>query len=86
MSELRHPNRDQNQQAIRADLLKTCYSYLRDNFHKFGEAKKIQIALQLVSKDIPNKMEHSGTMTFMDLAKKALDGDDTQIDPGQVQD
>ena len=85
MSELRHPNRDQNQQVIRAELLKTCYSYLRDNFHKFGEAKKIQIALQLVSKDIPNKMEHSGTMTFMDLAKKALDGEDTQAGAGDVQ-
>jgi hypothetical protein len=40
------------QKRCREDVLKKCWSYLRDNFHKFNQANKIKVALALCTKDL----------------------------------
>lgn len=42
------------------DLLEKCYSYLNNNFSKFSESNKIKVALALTTKDLTQKIEHSG--------------------------
>jgi len=42
------------------DLIDKSYSYLCDNFHKFSDGNKIRIALEIVKKDLPTKMEGEG--------------------------
>ena len=39
------------------EVLKSCWGYLLDNFHKFSDTNKIKIALALVTKDMPTKLE-----------------------------
>ena len=42
----------------REEVLNMCWSYLRDNFHKFAESSKIRIITALCTKSIPQ--EHQG--------------------------
>jgi hypothetical protein len=39
------------------EVLKKCWVYLLDNFHKFNETNKIKIAIALTTKDLPTKVE-----------------------------
>ena len=57
-------NRSKEQQRKRDKLLDKSYTYLSDNFHKFLTFNKIKIALELVKKDIGDKVKHSGSMMF----------------------
>ena len=51
--------------AKQTRLYNMSYDYLLDNFHKFSEANKIKIALQLTSKMVPTQLEGGLTLTQM---------------------
>lgn len=42
--------------SIKQEVISKCWSYLRDNFHKFNETNQIKIALALATKDIPQEI------------------------------
>lgn len=42
---------------LRGRLISKSYNFLVNNFHKFKLHHKIQVALELVKKDIPDKIE-----------------------------
>lgn len=65
MTKTGHLKETQEEQFAKKDLLRKCYSYLRDNFHKFKQEKQIKIALELVKKDLPNKVEGEGLQTIV---------------------
>ena len=47
-----------NYEKTRKELfLGKCWEYLDDNFHKFGQANKIKIALALAQKDLPQEVK-----------------------------
>lgn len=46
------------------DLFRKSYTYLNDNFHKFEQRNKIQVALAVCKMAVPQKLEHSGGMTL----------------------
>ena len=47
------------EQSIKELFIHTCWSYLRDNFHKFNQTNQIKVALELVKKDLPDKTDGS---------------------------
>ena len=42
------------------ELFRKSYTYLNDNFHKFDQRNKIQVALAVCKMAVPQKLEHSG--------------------------
>ncbi len=54
------PRIKQEEQEVRERLVNKCFTYLDDNFHKFKEARKIRIAIDIIKKAIPQGIEHSG--------------------------
>ena len=44
-------------------LMDKCCIYLNDNFHRFSQANKIKIALELVKKKLPEKTDNSIHLT-----------------------
>lgn len=38
-------------------VVRKCWEYLNDNFHKFSEANKLRVSLELVKKDMPTHVE-----------------------------
>ena len=44
---------------IKDEVLKMCWQYIRDNFHKFNETNKIKISLSLATKNLPQQVEGS---------------------------
>jgi len=44
---------------IRRKVIKLCWDYLHDNFHKLNEANKIKVALAISCKNIPTELEGS---------------------------
>jgi hypothetical protein len=68
------------EQQIKKEVLGKCWQYIRDNFHKFKEDKKIKVALELIKKDIPAQLEHSGEVShnvfFDEMLRKAKEVDE----------
>lgn len=58
-------NIDRTEKTIKELFTKTCWEYLRDNFHKFSETNKIKIALTLAQKDMPQEMKGTYSVTQM---------------------
>lgn len=58
------PRRTRAEQRKLTDLISKCWSYLDMNFHKFDKKTKIAIALEIVKKAIPQKLEHTGDLTI----------------------
>ena len=54
-----------SEQDNKKELLAKSWEYLYKNFPKFKERNKIDIALTLAGKDMPNKHEHSGQLTHI---------------------
>lgn len=50
-------------------LIDKSYEYLLEQFHKFTENNKVKIALEIVKKHLPTKMEHSGSVDLTDWLK-----------------
>jgi hypothetical protein len=46
------------------DLVDMSRVYLLDNFHKFKDSNKIKIALALIQKSMPNKIEGNLTVNL----------------------
>ena len=53
------------QLAKREEVLDMCWSYLRNNFHKFRQSEKIRILTALCTKSIPQKVEGDFTHTVI---------------------
>lgn len=60
-----------NEERKLSDLLDKSYTYLNDNFNKFDEKNKIHIALELIKKHMPSKLEHSGEINLKSLLSEA---------------
>ena len=60
------------EKRYRKELVQKSYKYLCDNFHKFNESNQIRVALQIVSKDMPTHLEHSGEVEFKGLLEECL--------------
>lgn len=58
------------QQEFRRQLTLKSYEYLNNNFHKFNQDKKIQVALAIIGKDMATKLEHSGKVSIIDALKQ----------------
>lgn len=54
----RRPRSSNDEQRKLTDLIDKCWSYLDNNFHKFDKKTKTHIALEIVKKAIPQKVEH----------------------------
>ena len=68
------------------EVLKTCWEYLRDNFHKFNDTNKIKIAIALATKDLPTKLEGDvkGPTQIVVVRSKDTIADTTEVVPRQV--
>lgn len=51
------PDITKGEKSIRELFIGKCWSYLDENFHKFSDANKIKIALELSKKSIPTVLE-----------------------------
>lgn len=49
-------NTSKHEKNIKELFIGECWEYLRENFHKFNEANKIKIALELSKKSIPTEL------------------------------
>lgn len=58
--------------SIKQEVLTKCWTYLRDNFHKFSETNQIKIALALAAKDLPTEISGSldGKVVMMPTIEK----------------
>lgn len=56
-------NTPTSEKSIKELFIGSCWTYLHDNFHKFNEANKIKIALELCKKDLPTQLEGNGIET-----------------------
>ena len=57
-------------------LFKKSYVYLNDNFHKFKQQNKIQVAIAVCKMAVPQKFEHSGGVTVqMPVIQKEIPGE-----------
>lgn len=46
-------------------LFRKSYTYLDDNFHKFDEKNKIQVAIAVCKMAVPQKLEHAGAVSVV---------------------
>ena len=71
-----------DEKAAREDLIHKCYTYLRDNFHKFNDTNKLKVALELVKKSIPTNIEGemNHKVTMMPAVK--IGGKEMELDIG----
>ena len=49
-------NTSRSEKTVKELFIGECWEYLRNNFHKFNEANKIKIALELSKKSIPTEL------------------------------
>lgn len=52
-------NAAKGEKTIKELVIKNCWQYLYENFHKFKEPNKIKIALELCKKDLPTELTGS---------------------------
>lgn len=56
---------------LKKTVIRKTWDYINDNFHKFNDNNKIKIALAVMGKDMPNKIEGElTTYTKMDRIEK----------------
>ena len=54
----------QSSKNVQQEVLTTCWQYLRENFHKFNEDKKLKVILTLCPKNMPVMIE-GGSSQFV---------------------
>lgn len=59
-------NTTHREKSIKELFIGECWSYLRNNFHKFNQTNQIKIALALATKDIPQ--EHIGEIRYTSMS------------------
>lgn len=65
----------QEERKIKREVLGKCWKYIRDNFHKFNDDKKLKVALDLMKKDIPTETKVTGDLVAkIVLARPEYDG------------
>jgi hypothetical protein len=42
---------------VKSAVIENCWQYVFENFHKFNENNKIKVALAIIAKDLPTKVE-----------------------------
>lgn len=42
---------------LKTQVIENCWQYVFENFHKFTDNNKIKVALAIISKDLPTKIE-----------------------------
>jgi hypothetical protein len=62
-------NTSPQEKSIKELFVGKCWEYLNDNFHKFSEANKIKIALELSKKDLPTQLTGEVKVTEMPTVK-----------------
>jgi len=50
-------NPEKGDKTIKVLVVKNCWQYLLENFHKFTDTNKIKVALELCKKDLPTQLE-----------------------------
>lgn len=75
-------NKSWDELEARNDLVKKSYTYLRDNFHKFTEAKKIDISLKLILKSMPTEIAGQMTNTVT-MPQITIDGKKLEYNVGE---
>jgi hypothetical protein len=54
---------------LKSQVIENCWQYVYENFHKFNEHNKIKVALAILSKDMPTKLEGAGLGTKVIIVK-----------------
>jgi len=54
---------------LKSKVIGRCWEYIDDNFHKLSETNKIKVSLELIKRDIPQKIEGEVTVTQMPTIK-----------------
>lgn len=75
------PNIPSQESYRKAEVLNKCWEYLLDNFHKFSDTNKIKIAISLVTKDMPTKLEgevKGSDKVVVYIKEKEVNGDQGQ--------
>lgn len=49
------------------ELYKKCYTYLLHNFNNFNDRNKLQVAIAVCKMAVPQKLEHSGEVQFVEM-------------------
>ena len=73
-----------SEQSIKKLMVHKSWQYLHDNFHKFNQANKIKIALELCKKDIPQVYEGEVKYTAMSVIK--IDDKRLDLQIGEIPD
>ena len=67
--------------SMRTALVNRSWQYLFENFHKFNEFNKIKVALEIIKRDMPTKLEGAvggDTKIFVVRDKKEIVGNPAQ--------
>lgn len=57
------------EQSVKEIFIGECWTYLRNNFHKFNQTNQIKIALELCKKDVPQVMTGEIKYTSMQMIR-----------------
>ena len=75
-------NTTTEEKQAKKELLNKCWTYLRDNFHKFNDTNKIRVALELVKKDMPTQLEGEIGHRITQMPAVTIDGKPLEYDIG----
>jgi hypothetical protein len=68
------PNkRVKREQDIKIRVIGKCWSYIEDNFHKFSEANKLKVSMELCKKSIPQENILDGQLRITQMPTIKLD-------------
>jgi len=74
---------NKRERVAKQSLYEIGYEYLVSNFHKFSQANKIRIALEIYKKERPDKVENSldlqNTILLKDIIRKSKEVIDENV-------
>lgn len=63
--------RTNGEQRKLADLVEKSWTYLDSNFHKFDKKTRTHIALEIVKKAMPQKLEHTADNELIEAIRQS---------------
>ena len=75
-------NTTKHEKTVKELFIGECWEYLRENFHKFNEANKIKIALELSKKSIPTELTGSINTSITAMGTIVYGGVDAEFNIG----
>ncbi len=66
-------------QSTKKRVIENSWNYILENFHKFNEHNKIKIALAVIGKDMPTKLEGELETRVTQMGKVTID--DVPLEP-----